>query len=123
MIVLSICCGLIPFFAGMAFYFRTVANERQKTALPIGLAASVIPPLLLVMYELASLNAAYNGVCEGPPDYSAPCTYTEYLEFHLFNGIEVFGYLALCAFALGWAGIIFAALGYFFRRGHEDTYR
>ena len=123
MLVTSVCCGLIPFFAGMAFYFKTVAGERHKTALPIGLVASVVPPLLVAMYGIVSLSAAYNGVCEGPPDYSAPCTYGEYLEFHLFNGIEVFGYLVLCAFALGWMGLVFAALGYFFRRDRENTYR
>jgi len=91
MLVTSVCCGLIPFFAGMAFYFKTVAGERQKTALPILLAASILPPALVAAWQYYNLNQFY--------------------------------YVLLCPLSLGWAGLVFGALGYFFRRDREDSYR
>lgn len=120
MLVATICLGIIPFVAGLAYYSRTVRSDRHSAALPIGVIATIIPPLLLGVFNLLSLRAGYNGLCEGPPDYSAPCTYPEYLDYHLFESAGVFGYFVLCACSLGWSGLVFAGLGFYFRKGHEN---
>jgi hypothetical protein len=119
-VFLTILCGVIPFVVGMAYYARTVRSERHSTALPIAFAASVIPPVLLMVYNLISLQAAYNGLCEGPPDYSAPCTYSEYLDYNLFTGMGVFGFFLLCALSFGWTGLVLAGLGFYFRKQNEN---
>jgi hypothetical protein len=120
MLIASLCCGIVPFIAGFVIYFNAAKNKNfHSSAVPIALTASVVPPLLISLYIFYSLVTSYNGLCEGPPDYSEVCTFAEYMTYHLFSSIEVFGYALLCVLSMGWAGVVFGIIGYYFSK-HEN---
>lgn len=116
MFIAALCCGIVPFIAGITVYFNSARNKDfHQSAAPIALTAAILPPLIFFLYNLHLVASRYNGLCEGPPDYSAACSYTEYMNYHLFNGVEVFGYGLLCTLSLGWMGLVLGMVGVYFK--------
>lgn len=120
MALFGLCCGIIPFIAGMAVFLNYARDggvyKNNSSALSTALALTVVPPALILFIDLYILISNYNGLCIGPPDYTAQCTYSEYLNYHLFNGVGAFGYIFLCLLSLGWGGAVFGFIGYYFSR-------
>jgi hypothetical protein len=123
MLFISLCCGMIPFAGGMILLMKNTKNGNpfveNSMALPLAFGAAFIPPALIFILAWYSLMTNYNGLCIGPPDYTAPCSYSEYLYYHLFQSIDSFGYMLLCFLSMGWGSMAFGLTALYFRNNKK----
>ena len=120
MLIFVLCCALVPFIIGIVLLVVNTRDEnpfeKHPYALSIALAAAFIPPILFIALDIFFVIVNYNGMCAGPPDYSAPCNFREYLDYTYFKGMSAFGYMFMLMPCIGWVVMVFGLVALYFRK-------